>query len=52
LLYYSMNVIWPRQSQTMFVSADQVILRGAYATFFSIGSFSKFFNGRLIRVLC
>ncbi|CAI6084068.1 unnamed protein product [Clonostachys chloroleuca] len=38
MLYYSMNVLWPRQSQTLFVGADQPILRGGYATFFSIGS--------------
>lgn len=41
MLYYSMNVLWPRQSQLFFVSADEPILRGAYATFFSIGSWSK-----------
>lgn len=48
MLYYSMNVIWPRQSQTMFVSEDQVILRGAYATFFSIGSFSKSMSSGIV----
>lgn len=42
MLYYSMNVLWPRQSQLFFVTADQPILRGAYATFFSIGSFCEF----------
>lgn len=41
MLYYSMNVLWPRMSQTLYVSADQPILRGAYATFFSIGSWCE-----------
>lgn len=31
MLYYSMQVLWPRQSGTIFASADQPILRGVYA---------------------
>lgn len=38
MLYYSMNVLWPRQSQTFFVPANQPILRGVYATIFSYGT--------------
>jgi hypothetical protein len=41
MLYYSMNVLWPRQSQLFFVSADEPLLRGAYATFFSCGTFRE-----------
>ncbi|OAA65684.1 Fungal trichothecene efflux pump [Niveomyces insectorum RCEF 264] len=40
MLYYSMNVLWPQQSADFFVSADQLTLRGVYATIFSFGSFS------------
>jgi hypothetical protein len=31
MLYYSMQVLWPRQSGAIFASADQPILRGVYA---------------------
>lgn len=41
MLYYSMNVLWPRQSQLFFVPPDKPILRGAYATFFSCGSWCE-----------
>lgn len=47
MLYYSMNVLWPRQSQTLFVGADQPILRGGYATFFSIGSWCEYSSSRI-----
>ncbi|KAG9231277.1 fungal trichothecene efflux pump [Amylocarpus encephaloides] len=40
MLYYSMNVLWPRQSATLFVPATEPILRGMYATIFSLGSFT------------
>ncbi|KAB5513242.1 fungal trichothecene efflux pump [Coniochaeta sp. 2T2.1] len=39
MLYYSMNVLWPRQSAQFFVPADDVIMRGLYSTIFSFGSF-------------
>lgn len=32
------SVLWPRQSQILFVPATQPILRGVYATIFSFGS--------------
>lgn len=38
MLYYSMNVLWPRESQLFFVPADKPILRGVYATIFSCGT--------------
>jgi uncharacterized membrane protein len=38
MLYYSMNVIWPRQSGLMWVPADQPIIRGVYANMVSFGS--------------
>ncbi|KAK5943976.1 hypothetical protein PMZ80_003257 [Knufia obscura] len=31
MLYYSMQVLWPRQSALLFASADQPIMRGVYA---------------------
>ncbi|ETN39002.1 uncharacterized protein HMPREF1541_07044 [Cyphellophora europaea CBS 101466] len=31
MLYYSMQVLWPRQSSLLFASADQPIMRGVYA---------------------
>ena len=38
MLYYSMNVLWPRQSQLFFVGPEDIILRGGYAVFFSCGT--------------
>lgn len=43
MLYYSMNVLWPRQSQLFFVGADQPVMRGVYSTIFSCGTFRKLF---------
>ena len=31
MLYYSMNVLWPRQSTLLFVPADRPIIAGVYA---------------------
>lgn len=41
MLYYSMNVLWPRQSQAFFVGPDEIIMRGVYAVIFSCGTWSK-----------
>lgn len=41
MLYYSMNVLWPRQSQAFFVPEDDIIMRGVYATIFSCGTWRK-----------
>lgn len=49
MLYYSMNVLWPRQSQLFFVPADQPIMRGVYATIFSCGTFC---GGLLMVLVC
>ncbi|KAI1879039.1 hypothetical protein JX265_003216 [Neoarthrinium moseri] len=38
MLYYSMNVLWPRQSQLFFVGADTPIIQGVYAMIFSCGT--------------
>lgn len=38
MLYYSMNVLWPRQSQAFFIPEDAVIMRGVYAIIFSCGT--------------
>ena len=32
MLYYSMNVLWPRQSGLLFVPADKPIIAGVYAS--------------------
>ncbi|KAK6193988.1 hypothetical protein LQW54_011917 [Pestalotiopsis sp. IQ-011] len=39
MLYYSMNVLWPRESQLFFVGSDTPILQGVYAMIFSCGTF-------------
>lgn len=38
MLYYSMNVLWPRQSALLFVPADDPIVAGVYANMVSFGS--------------
>lgn len=38
MLYYSMNVIWPRQSGLLWVPQDQPIIRGVYANMISFGT--------------
>lgn len=38
MLYYSMNVIWPRQSALLFVPANDPIIRGVYANMVSFGT--------------
>ncbi|EHL01082.1 putative HC-toxin efflux carrier TOXA [Glarea lozoyensis 74030] len=38
MLYYSMTVLWPRQSATLFVPADKPIMRGIYANIFPLGT--------------
>lgn len=38
VLYYSMNVIWPRQSGLLWVPADKPIIRGVYANMVSFGT--------------
>ncbi|KIH95304.1 hypothetical protein SPBR_03933 [Sporothrix brasiliensis 5110] len=39
MLYYSMNVLWPRQSQAFFISADTpVVMKGVWAIIFSCGT--------------
>lgn len=48
MLYYSMNVLWPRQSQLFFVSADEPVMRGVYSMIFSCGTFRKLFRQCLV----
>lgn len=38
MLYYSMNVIWPRQSGLLWVPEDKPIIRGVYANMISFGT--------------
>jgi hypothetical protein len=41
MLYYSMQVIWPRQSSLLFVPADDLIIRGIYANITPLATWSK-----------
>lgn len=38
MLYYSMNVLWPRQSQAFFIPEGATVMRGVYAIIFSCGT--------------
>ncbi|CAK7198047.1 hypothetical protein SEUCBS139899_000705 [Sporothrix eucalyptigena] len=41
MLYYSMNVLWPRQSQAFFISATTpVVMKGVWAIIFSCGTWT------------
>ena len=43
MLYYSMNVLWPRQSTLLFVPADRPIIAGVYANMVSFGTITAGF---------
>jgi len=43
MLYYSMQVLWPRQSGLLFASAEQPILRGVYANLTIWGTWREYF---------
>ncbi|KAK7408047.1 hypothetical protein QQX98_009762 [Neonectria punicea] len=38
MLYYSLNVIWPRQSALLWVPADKPIIRGVFSNMVSFGT--------------
>lgn len=38
MLYYSMNVIWPRQSALLWIPANNTIIRGVYSNLVSFGT--------------
>lgn len=42
MLYYSMNVLWPRQSQAFFIPEGATVMRGVYAIIFSCGTWRMF----------
>lgn len=42
MLYYSMNVLWPRQSQAFFIPEGAIVMRGVYAMIFSCGTWRTF----------
>ncbi|KAF2663016.1 MFS general substrate transporter [Lophiostoma macrostomum CBS 122681] len=48
MLYYSMNVIWPRQSQLFFTGPDPII-RGLYAELIPLGSVT---SGLILAFVC
>lgn len=41
MLYYSMQVMWPRQSALLFVPATDPIMRGVYANITLWGTWGK-----------
>ncbi|ROT42671.1 MFS general substrate transporter [Sodiomyces alkalinus F11] len=49
MLYYSMNVLWPRQAQAFFIPEDEIIMRGVYAIIFSCGTWSA---GLIVVFIC
>lgn len=51
MLYYSMQVLWPRQSSLLFASANQPILRGVYANLTLWGTWCKFTSHLLLHLL-
>ena len=38
MLYYSMNVLWPRQSTLLFLNSNDTMIRGVYANMVSFGT--------------
>jgi len=42
MLYYSMNVLWPRQAAQLFVPASNVMERGGHAVIFAWGGIREF----------
>ena len=51
MLYYSMQVLWPRQSSLLFASADQPIMRGVYANLTLWGTWRECSSPYLLHVL-
>ena len=49
MLYYSMNVLWPRESGLLFVPADKPIIAGVYANMISFGTL---FAGLIVILFC
>lgn len=41
MLYYSMQIIWPRQSALLYVPEHQPILRGVYANLTLMGAWGE-----------
>jgi hypothetical protein len=42
MLYYSMQVIWPRESALLFVPADKPVIRGIYANLTTLATWGEF----------
>ncbi|KAK0386633.1 hypothetical protein NLU13_6468 [Sarocladium strictum] len=49
MLYYSMNVLWPRQSQAFFIPEGAIVMRGVYAMIFSCGTWTA---GLIVVFIC
>lgn len=44
MLYYSMQVLWPRQSALLYVPANEPILRGVYANLTLMGTWGELYQ--------
>lgn len=51
MLYYSMQVLWPRQSALLYVPANEPILRGVYANLTLMGTWGELYQIILISIL-
>ncbi|KAK3703014.1 hypothetical protein LTR37_014744 [Vermiconidia calcicola] len=49
MLYYSMNVLWPRQSGLLFVPTDKPIIAGVYANMVGFGTITA---GATVALFC
>lgn len=52
MLYYSMQVIWPRQASLLFVPANEPILRGVYANLTLFGTWGESHYSPVRTFLC
>jgi hypothetical protein len=43
MLYYSMQVLWPRQAALLFIPADEPILRGVYSNLTLWGTWRAYY---------
>ena len=50
MIYYSMQVIWPQESQLLFVPANNIVLRGVYANLTAFSTWRKSFLERCSEV--
>lgn len=49
MLYYSFPVLWPRESAILFISTDDLILRGVYA---NLSAWGTWISGSSVAFIC